>query len=217
MARRALVDHLNDAPGARIDEHHVVTRVDVAVRAESRTPCFGHRSKLDIRGERRADCHPRLKLVGTNLLFDDVVLDHRALLGRDHHGRAITGPAIKAMAVAANRMRFISVFLCVALPEGECRESQTVPGTENKPAREGCWNATSARLSAASAGTSSAKSSSSGRLSWLTSSCPQPEQTLDDARNVSMEGWKWYAALSFVVTLLVAFYSVMIWIAVARP
>jgi hypothetical protein len=32
-----------------------------------------------------------------------------------------------------------------------------------------------------------------------------------------MEGWKWYAALSLVVTVLVAFYIVMIWMAVARP
>ncbi len=32
-----------------------------------------------------------------------------------------------------------------------------------------------------------------------------------------MAGWKWYAALFLVVTVLVAFYSVMIWMALPRP
>jgi hypothetical protein len=31
-----------------------------------------------------------------------------------------------------------------------------------------------------------------------------------------MEGWKWYAALSVFVVIMVAFYSVMIWLALAR-
>ena len=42
---------------------------------------------------------------------------------------------------------------------------------------------------------------------------PTPEQTIDDARSLSMEGWKWYGGLSLVVTVLVAFYIVMIWTA----